>query len=58
MSLIIASVFYNMPNDTSSFFQRAAILFFAVLLNAFGSALEVWSIKTLSYHPPVALTHH
>jgi ATP-binding cassette subfamily G (WHITE) protein 2 (PDR) len=41
MALIISSVFYNLPQTTSSFYSRSALLFFAVLLNAFGSALEV-----------------
>lgn len=41
MALIISSIFYNLPQTTSSFFSRTAVLFFALLLNAFGSALEV-----------------
>jgi ATP-binding cassette subfamily G (WHITE) protein 2 (PDR) len=41
MALIISSVFYNLPQTTDSFFSRSAVLFFAILLNAFGSALEV-----------------
>jgi hypothetical protein len=41
MALIIGSVFYNLDNNSSSFFQRGALLFFAVLMNAFASALEV-----------------
>lgn len=41
MALIIGSVFYNLRDDTSSFYSRGALLFFAVLLNAFSSALEV-----------------
>lgn len=41
MALIIGSVFYDLVEDTSSFYSRGALLFFAVLLNAFGSALEV-----------------
>ncbi|ETN39195.1 uncharacterized protein HMPREF1541_05418 [Cyphellophora europaea CBS 101466] len=40
-ALIIASVFYNLPNDTSGFFGRGALLFMLVLLNAFGSILEI-----------------
>lgn len=43
MALVISSVFYNLPQTTDSFFSRSAILFFAILLNAFGSALEVCS---------------
>jgi hypothetical protein len=42
MALIIGSVFYQLEIDTGSFYSRGALLFFAVLLNAFGSALEVW----------------
>lgn len=41
MALIIGSVFYNLQPVTSSFYSRGALLFFAVLLNAFSSALEV-----------------
>ena len=42
MAIIIGSVFYNLPRDTSSFYYRGALLFFAILLNAFASFLEVW----------------
>lgn len=41
MALIIGSIFYNLEDKTSSFYSRGALLFFAVLLNAFSSALEV-----------------
>ena len=41
MALVIGSVFYNLPNDTSSLYSRGALLFFAILLAAFASALEV-----------------
>lgn len=41
MGLIISSVFYNLQLTTGSFFQRGALLFFACLMNAFASALEV-----------------
>lgn len=41
MALIIGSVFYNLDETASSFFQRGALLFFACLMNAFASALEV-----------------
>lgn len=43
MALIIGSVFYNLKSDASSFFQRGSLLFFACLMNAFASALEVWT---------------
>ena len=43
MALIIGSVFFNLKDDTGSFYSRGALLFFAILLNAFSSALEVRS---------------
>ena len=41
MALIVSSIFYNLPVDTSSFYGRSALVFFAVLMNAFASMLEV-----------------
>lgn len=41
MALIIGSVFFNLQDTSESFFQRGALLFFACLMNAFASALEV-----------------
>ena len=41
MALVIGSVFYNLPNDTDSLYSRGALIFFAILLAAFASALEV-----------------
>ena len=41
MALVIGSVFFQLKPDTSSFYSRGALLFFAVLLNAFSSSLEV-----------------
>ena len=45
MALIIGSIFYNLPDNTGSFYSRGALLFFAILLNAFSAALEV-SVQT------------
>ena len=44
MALVVSSVFYNLDNTTASFFSRSALLFFAILLNAFGSALEILTL--------------
>jgi hypothetical protein len=41
MALVVGSVFYNLPNDTSSLYSRGALLFFGIQLAAFASALEV-----------------
>jgi ATP-binding cassette subfamily G (WHITE) protein 2 (PDR) len=44
LALILGSVFYNTPKTAESFFQRGAALFFAILMNAFGSALEILTL--------------
>ncbi|CZR65741.1 probable multidrug resistance protein CDR1 [Phialocephala subalpina] len=54
MALVVSSVFYNLQPTTGSFFQRGALLFFAVLLNAFASALE---IITLYAQRPIVEKH-
>ncbi|OWP04280.1 hypothetical protein B2J93_9348 [Marssonina coronariae] len=54
MALVISSCFYNLESTTDSFYSRSAILFFAVLLNAFGSALE---ILTLYAQRPIVEKH-
>lgn len=40
-ALIMSSLFYNLPETTSSFYSRSAVLFVAILANAFSSALEI-----------------
>ncbi|KAL2818002.1 ABC-2 type transporter-domain-containing protein [Aspergillus granulosus] len=44
VALILGSMFYNLPDDTNSFFQRSALLFFAVLINALGCGLEMLTL--------------
>ncbi|KAI9803300.1 MAG: hypothetical protein M1825_002091 [Sarcosagium campestre] len=62
LSIIIGSIFYNLPANTGSFYSRGALLFFAILLNAFSSALEILTLyaqrpivekqaKYALYHP-------
>ncbi|EGC47549.1 ABC transporter [Histoplasma capsulatum var. duboisii H88] len=55
MALVVASMFYNLPNDTSSFFSRGALIFFAIILNALATTLEV---MTLWQQRPVVEKHH
>lgn len=56
LALIIGSIFYDLPSDTGSFFSRSVLLFFAILLNAFSSFLEVgrgrsnWTASMLTVH--------
>ncbi|KAF7289878.1 hypothetical protein MIND_01362200 [Mycena indigotica] len=55
MALLISSVFYNLSNTTSSFYSRGALLFYAVLVNAFASALEIF---TLYAQRPIVEKHN
>lgn len=55
MGVIISTVFLDLPNNTDSFFQRGALLFFAILLNAFASSLE---ILTLWQQRPIVEKHY
>jgi ATP-binding cassette subfamily G (WHITE) protein 2 (PDR) len=61
MALIIGSVFYNLPSTTGSFFSRGALLFFAILINAFSSALEILALYAqrpiVEKHAKYALYH-
>ncbi|KIM94271.1 hypothetical protein OIDMADRAFT_106738 [Oidiodendron maius Zn] len=54
LALVISSVFYNLPQTTNSFFSRSAVVFFSILMNAFGSALE---ILTLYAQRPIVEKH-
>jgi ABC-type multidrug transport system ATPase subunit len=54
MALVISSVFFNLKPTTHSFFQRGSLLFFACLMNAFASALE---ILTLYAQRPIVEKH-
>jgi ATP-binding cassette subfamily G (WHITE) protein 2 (PDR) len=49
MALIIGGVFYDLPESTSSFYSRGALLFFAILMNAMNSALEVCCLILLPH---------
>ncbi|RCK64018.1 Multidrug resistance protein CDR2 [Candida viswanathii] len=41
MGLILASVFYNLKKDTSTFYYRSGALYFALVFNAISSLLEI-----------------
>ncbi|KAF8189914.1 ABC-2 type transporter-domain-containing protein [Mycena galopus ATCC 62051] len=61
MSLLISSVFYNLKDSTSSFYGRGSLLFYAVLINAFASALEIFTLYAqrpiVEKHTAYALYH-
>ncbi|KAL5349619.1 Multidrug resistance protein [Pseudogymnoascus australis] len=54
MALVIASVFFNLQDNTETLFSKGALLFFAILMNAFSSALE---ILTLFAQRPIVEKH-
>ena len=41
MGLIVGSVFYNLQPNTQGLYSKGALIFFAILMAAFQSALEV-----------------
>ncbi|RCK57807.1 Multidrug resistance protein CDR2 [Candida viswanathii] len=41
MGLILASVFYNLKEDTTTFYYRSGALYFGLLFNAISSLLEI-----------------
>ena len=53
-ALVVSSLFYNLPSNSDSLRARSSLIFFAVLLNAFGSALE---ILTLYAQRPIVEKH-
>jgi ATP-binding cassette subfamily G (WHITE) protein 2 (PDR) len=61
MALVIASIFYNLSQTTTSFYYRGAALFFAVLFNGFSSFLEIMSLfearPVVEKHKQYALYH-
>ncbi|RSM01819.1 hypothetical protein CDV31_011168 [Fusarium ambrosium] len=60
-AIIVSSIFYNLPNTTSSFQQRGVLLFFLILMNAFASILEIINLyakrKIIEKHARYALYH-
>jgi ATP-binding cassette subfamily G (WHITE) protein 2 (PDR) len=61
LSIILGSIFYNMQNDTKSFFGRGVLIFFAVLTNTFLGAFEgvqLWDQRPIvEKHYQYALYH-
>ncbi|OHW94180.1 ABC-2 type transporter [Colletotrichum incanum] len=55
VGLILGSMFYNLKADTSTFYYRGGLIFFALLFNAFASEMEV---LTLYAQRPVIEKHN
>ncbi len=60
-ALILASIFYNLPGTTSSLTKRGTVIFMTVMLNGFGSMIEIISLyakrKIVEKHSRYALYH-
>ena len=61
MALVLGSIWYNLKSDTASFFQRGALIFFAVLMNGFAASLEILTLyaqrSIVEKHARYALYH-
>ncbi|KAF5642396.1 ABC transporter CDR4 [Fusarium tjaetaba] len=44
MSLVLGSVYFNLPSTAEAMNQRASVLFFAILFNGLSSALEILAL--------------
>lgn len=55
MGLVLGSAYYNLADDTSSFYFRCGVIFITLLFNAFASELEV---LTLYAQRPVVEKQH
>uniref|UniRef100_A0A0W0GAH4 ABC transporter domain-containing protein n=1 Tax=Moniliophthora roreri TaxID=221103 RepID=A0A0W0GAH4_MONRR len=60
-AIIMSSLFFNLPADTSSFYTKSALLFWAVLMNAVGGQLEILTLyeqrPIVEKHARMALYH-
>lgn len=50
MSLIVGSMFYNTPNNTTGFFSKGGIIFGAIMLNAMSAITEIFQLYS---HRPI-----
>jgi ATP-binding cassette subfamily G (WHITE) protein 2 (PDR) len=60
-AVLVASIFFGLDNTTSSFYSRGAAIFILILLNAFGSLLEIIGLyakrNIVEKHKRYALYH-
>ncbi|TPX53609.1 hypothetical protein PhCBS80983_g06254 [Powellomyces hirtus] len=61
MAAIIGTVFFNLDEDTASFYSRGSLIFFGILMSAFSSALEIFTLYAqrpiVEKHTRYALYH-
>ncbi|RTE78866.1 hypothetical protein BHE90_006650 [Fusarium euwallaceae] len=60
-SLVISSIFYNLPENTGAFFKRGLLIFFMLLMNAYNNILEIMTLyakrNIVEKHARYALYH-
>ncbi|KAK7408022.1 Multidrug resistance protein [Neonectria punicea] len=60
-SLVVASIFYNLPENTGAFFKRGFLIFFIMLMNVFNNVLEILTLyakrNIVEKHARYALYH-
>ncbi|KAB8201683.1 ABC-2 type transporter-domain-containing protein [Aspergillus parasiticus] len=60
-SIVVASIFYNMPQDSSSMFRRNLLIFYGLMINVWTAALEILTLyskrKIVEKHVRYALYH-
>ncbi|KAH8734526.1 ABC-2 type transporter-domain-containing protein [Ilyonectria robusta] len=60
-SLVVASIFYNLPENTGAFFKRGFLILFIMLMNVFNNVLEILTLyakrNIVEKHGRYALYH-
>ncbi|KAM0563015.1 hypothetical protein ACHAPJ_001858 [Fusarium lateritium] len=60
-SLVIGSIFYNLPENTGAFLKRGLLIFFILLMNAYNNILEIMTLyakrNIVEKHARYALYH-
>ncbi|KAH6900635.1 ABC-2 type transporter-domain-containing protein [Thelonectria olida] len=60
-SLIVASLFYNIPENTGAFFKRGFLIYFIMMMNTFNNVLEILTLyakrNIVEKHSRYALYH-
>ncbi|SPJ75803.1 probable ABC1 transport protein [Fusarium torulosum] len=60
-SLVIGSIFYQLPEDTGAFLKRGLLIFFILLMNAYNNILEIMTLyakrNIVEKHARYALYH-
>ncbi|KAI5467615.1 ABC-2 type transporter-domain-containing protein [Mariannaea sp. PMI_226] len=60
-SLVVSSIFYNIPENSGGFFNRAFLIYFVMMMNTFNNVLEILTLyakrNIVEKHSRYALYH-